>query len=237
MVPGAAGGWVRREFWRRVRIWSALALAAGVLAVAVSGRWWAFPLAAALPFLVGPLRRDLLGEVVPWFRKGEGEDEVRAVIRSLVPHGYRSLDGVAVVGGRLDHVLVGPTGVFALATKALAGTVDPRTARRPRARRELSGALDQAQSRASELRRRLERAELHPLVEAVVVVTAGRLKRGPVLMKEVAVLPTTDLRSFILSRRSAVPPADVPRIVAAVHRGDAPVTVRSISYEEFPETG
>ena len=234
MLPGAAGGWVRREFWRRVRIWSALALGAGVLAVVASGRWWAFPLAAAVLFLIGPLRRDLLGEVLPWFRKGEGEDEVRAVIRSIVPHGYRSLDDVAVAGGRLDHVLVGPTGVFALATKALAGTVDPRAARRPRVRRELATALDQARSRTSDLRRRLERTELHTTVEAVVVVTAGRLKRGPVLMKEVAVIPTADLRSFILSRRSALPPGDVPRIVAAVLRGDAPVTVRSISYEESP---
>jgi hypothetical protein len=234
MVLGAAGGWVRREFWRRVRFWSALALAAGVLAVIASGRWWAFPLAAALPFLVGPLRRDLLGEVVPWFRKGEGEDEVRAAIRSLVPHGYRSLDNVAVTGGRLDHVLVGPTGVFALATKALAGTVDPRTARRPRARRELSMVIDQAGSRTSDLRRRLERADLHTTVEAVVVLTAGRLTRGPVLMKEVAVIPTADLRSFVLSRRSALPPGDVPRIVAAVLRGDAPVSVRSISYEDSP---
>jgi hypothetical protein len=236
MLPGAAGGWVRREFWRRVRIWSALALGAGVLAVVASGRWWAFPLAAAVLFLIGPLRRDLLGEVLPWFRKGEGEDEVRAVIRSIVPHGYRSLDDVAVAGGRLDHVLVGPTGVFALATKALAGTVDPRAARRPRVRRELATALDQARSRTSDLRRRLERTELHTTVEAVVVVTAGRLKRGPVLMKEVAVIPTADLRSFILSRRSALPPGDVPRIVAAVLRGDAPVTVRSISYEESPGT-
>jgi hypothetical protein len=142
------------------------------------------------------------------------------------------LDDVAVGGGLLDHVLVGPTGVFGLATKALAGTVDPRGARRPRARRELSMALDRARSRTSDLRRRLERADLHATVEAVVVVTAGRLSRGPVLMKEVAVIPTADLRSFILSRKSALPPGDVPRIVAAVLRGDAPVTVRPISYEE-----
>jgi len=52
-----------------------------------------------------------------------GEAKVSAVLQTLYWRGYRSVDGIDVPGrGNVDHVIVGPTGVWAVETKHWVGT-------------------------------------------------------------------------------------------------------------------
>lgn len=59
----------------------------------------------------------------PWTRAAEGEEFVGAVLAGLHTSGWRVLHGVPVdgEGSAIDHLLIGPGGVFSIDTKARAG--------------------------------------------------------------------------------------------------------------------
>jgi hypothetical protein len=56
----------------------------------------------------------------PWTRAAEGEEFVGAVLAGLLPLGWRVLHGVPLddEGTAIDHLLLGPGGVFCIDTKA-----------------------------------------------------------------------------------------------------------------------
>lgn len=68
-------------------------------------------------------RQQPYPEEWPWTRAAEGEEFVGAVLAGLQPLGWRVLHGVPIddEGAAIDHLLIGPGGVFSLDTKARAG--------------------------------------------------------------------------------------------------------------------
>lgn len=235
MVPGRRGEWARREFRRRLSrlvLLGLLTVAAGGLVSAVlSGQWWWALLAgAAIPVLDRSGWRRALGFVGP-AEGADGEEGVAVLLSHLEPHGYRVLHGVDIGSGEIDHLVVGPTGVFAVGTTAYPGGIHLSRGRLMRRGGELHSAVEQARAQAVEVKNRLLRAGIRSWAESVVAVTDGRLPRGPILLPGVTVMAAEDVASFILEGRNALSPGDVPRAVVAILREEAPVVARSLSHD------
>jgi hypothetical protein len=60
---------------------------------------------------------------IRWFLGASGETQVRQTLEALQPLGYRLIDDLDIGRGNVDHVIVGPTGVFAIETKNWGGLV------------------------------------------------------------------------------------------------------------------
>jgi hypothetical protein len=58
-----------------------------------------------------------------WLRGAEGEEAVGAVLESLTADGWHVIHDVSFGRGNIDHVVVGPGGVFAVETKSHAGRI------------------------------------------------------------------------------------------------------------------
>ena len=110
-----------RSQLRRIGVFAATITAAAVLGL--MGLWWwpAVPLALGLLFVLE--RQAGEGRVLDpeHLRKGIlGEEAVADVLAGL-PSSYWVLHSVSTGHGDVDHVVIGPTGVFALETKAWEG--------------------------------------------------------------------------------------------------------------------
>jgi hypothetical protein len=86
------------------------------------GFYWGLGLGIALTTLVA------LGDSPPehidrWRRGADGEKDTAKALRGLVRGGWVLITDIDVGRGNIDHVLIGPPGVFVLETKSLAGLV------------------------------------------------------------------------------------------------------------------
>ena len=60
-----------------------------------------------------------------WARGASGEEQVGAVLAGMETDGWRAVHDIDLGRGNVDHVAIGPGGVFAIETKARRGFVDP----------------------------------------------------------------------------------------------------------------
>lgn len=211
----------------------------GLLTVAVGGLvsaifsgqwWWALLAGAAIPVVdrIGWRRALSIGRAPA---AGAGQERVAGLLSQLEPHGYRVLHDVDAGEGNIEHVVVGPTGVFAVGTTTYTGSAHASRSRLMQRGGEIHSAMEQARAEAAEVKNRLLRAGIRSWVESVVAVTDGRLPRGPILRPGVTVMGAEDVASFVLEGRNALAPGDVPRAVAAILRGEAPAVARSVSLD------
>ena len=64
-----------------------------------------------------PERTDgWLGTLTPWQRERGDQGMVAGLLTELEPDGFRTLHGVDTGFGDIDHVVVGPSGVFSIMT-------------------------------------------------------------------------------------------------------------------------
>ena len=63
--------------------------------------------------------------IMRWHRGALGEEHVGAIIDSLRPDGWLAIHDASTGRGNIDHVLVGPGGLFTVETKAHHGRIDP----------------------------------------------------------------------------------------------------------------
>lgn len=84
------------------------------------------------------------------FRIGaEGEERVGAILDSMRRHGYMAVHDVPLGGwGNIDHILVGPGGVYTVETKNTAGVVTIRRGRIRQAGRSGDNYVSQARRQA-----------------------------------------------------------------------------------------
>lgn len=123
-VPGehARAVGVMRAIWPLLTALFCCGLFVGAVAprVPVSVAGTGFLLAAVL--LVWAVRDGLRG-IDAFFKGARGEESV-AVLLSALPYGFHVFHDFACAGaGYIDHVVVGPNGVFAVETKCWAGEV------------------------------------------------------------------------------------------------------------------
>jgi Nuclease-related domain len=133
-----AGGFARERFKVRRRSWR-------------RRLWWAFPIVAILPVAVelpiallthpshqgfwigmgigaGTAAALVLFDSPPahierWRSGADGEKSTARALRPLLRRGWKLFNDINTGHGNIDHVLVGPAGVFMLESKRLAGQV------------------------------------------------------------------------------------------------------------------
>lgn len=151
-----------------------------------------------------------------------GINAVRRTVAALEADGFRTIDFDAEPGG-VQHVVVGPTGVFAIETKGWTGRVHlKKDGRLVVSGRDRDDAVRRATAHAHEVARRLKEAEVGMWVEAVIVLAATSLPQGRIRTGTVAVVEIGDLDRFLTQRPSPLEAAEIEQAVEAIRRGGRP---------------
>lgn len=122
----------RNRAWLR-RIWWALlvaALSAAVVPVAAAVLldaphmpfFWGLALGTGLTMALC-LASSPPAHIEHWRQGAEGERRTARILRPLIRDGWVLINDIQHRGGNIDHVLIGPAGVFVLETKNLHGRV------------------------------------------------------------------------------------------------------------------
>ena len=77
---------------------------------------WLIAVAVAVLLLV--LERHFIQDALPWLRGAEGERRVGALLSVLEQDGFEIIHSLRRGRGDIDHVIVGPAGIFVVDTKA-----------------------------------------------------------------------------------------------------------------------
>jgi hypothetical protein len=210
------GDYSRRQF-RRLGVLVGT-LTATALVLGIAGFWWWPASLIVIPLLLVLWRETDRGGVLdplPHLKGVSGERSVAEILEGLdVP--YRVRHGIDTGRGNVDHVVIGPTGVFAIETKNVAGRFELRHGRLTHNGYDGREIVAQALAEAMAIRERLRAAGLDRWVEAVVVSTKAHIENGRLQTENVTFLPASKLRPFIERRRIQLSPADVERAEAAI---------------------
>jgi hypothetical protein len=201
-----AGQYVRE----RARSYESFELWIGGAAVAVLLLGWALgvPSSVLIAFEVGAIVIFLISAPVVdresgrWSRGAEGEEVVGRILEGLSPAGWHVLHDVSFGRGNIDHVVVGPGGVFSVETKSHPGRrsvdrLDPKM-------------LAQAYAEKKTLETVIE-IEVQPLL---VFSRAYLIESMPAKRQGVTILPARMLDGFFARRR----PMLSAEQAAGVHR-------------------
>jgi hypothetical protein len=133
-----------------------------------------------------------------WLQGAEGEVKVGDVLDSLAENGWQTLHGVYLGRGDIDHIAVGPGGIFTVETKSFRG------------RLSVENIYPESVSQAYRHKRRIEEItgeRVHPLL---VFSDAYLMGKMPAFQRGVVILPARMLASH-LSRRTPVLSVDQAR--------------------------
>ena len=164
---------LRLQLRLRVAVFAATVAVAAVLAL--MGVWWwpAFFLALGLLFVLERLAGKGRNLDPEHLRRGIRGEEAVADVLAALPSSYWVLHGVWTGHGDVDHVVIGPTGVFALETKAWEGRFYRSRGHLHYNGKPAEHVLRQARGAAGQVRQLLLEAGIDEWVEAVVVAAAG----------------------------------------------------------------
>ncbi len=170
-------------------------------------------------FLVWAMR-DGLRSIESFFKGARGEEMV-ALLLAALPRGYHVFHDVPCgESGGIDHVVVGPSGLFVIETKCWSGevTVDDGVIR-------VDGGLPsrppipQARAAAHALAGFLEeRLETVPERVPVVCFASNTLVRSQLSVEDTVVCNATALLALILGHAGHVTADDIERIVKVMER-------------------
>ena len=76
----------------------------------------------AIAFFIGVDRR-VLPFIDRWDRGARGEEEVGAILDGIDDRGWFSIHDVSIGRGNIDHIAIGPAGVFTIETKHRRGSI------------------------------------------------------------------------------------------------------------------
>src|SRR5262245_56573068 len=175
---------LRSQLRLRIAFFAATVAVAAVLAV-MGVWWWPAIFLALVPLLVLE-RQARKGRALnlEGLRKGIlGEEAVAEVLVGL-PSTYWVLHGVWTGHGDVDHVVIGPTGVFAIETKAWEGTFYRRRGQLYCNGKPAQHVLRQARGAARQVRLLLLEAGITESVEAVVVASQASVSRSPLRFRQ-----------------------------------------------------
>jgi hypothetical protein len=137
----------------------------------------------------GPLR-GLLGKL------GSRETTVESILDGLHAQGWLALHGVETPHGRIDHIAVGPAGVFAVTTRGVAGRVS------------VEKIDERGYAEPFALARRVE-AAIGRKVTPVVVYSHAKLSRPVSRQRGVMVVMAKALADHLGRRRTRLSRAEI----------------------------
>jgi hypothetical protein len=189
-------GQYARETVLRMRMRTLVALGVLAVATAMLGRGFGLHdvrfLASEVVLLLSifAILRYVLPLVERRDRGASGEEQVGALLDELEDHGWEVIHDASLGRGNVDHILIGPAGVFTVETKSHPGPI--RVVR-------LHGAL---LNQAHAQRKAIERVT-GITVEPLLVFSRAWVDRPLARRKGVRVVPARMLLGY-LSRREAV---------------------------------
>ncbi len=149
-------------------------------------------------FFGGDLKRDFAA----WSQGAEGEEAVGKVLEGLAEENWSVIHDVSFGRGNIDHIVVGPGGIFTIETKSTRGRLsldrlDPKM-------------LGQAYAE----KKTLEGITLMEVQALLVFSQAYIVDRVPTWRRGVGILPARMLAGFLARRR----PVMSAERAAAIHR-------------------
>ena len=157
-----------------------------------------------------------------WRQGAEGEKATAKALRPLVRDGWVLVNDIDTGRGNLDHIVVGPPGVFLLESKNLHGTLSVsegilavRWREDPGDGYENFRLAHLMRSRARDLEHELRRLGIDDPVQPVVVLW-GSFPQASVLSKQVAWVQGKQLRRVLEARPARLAHADVQRAAGAI---------------------
>lgn len=150
-------------------------------------RFWA-------SFLFGSRKYD--ADAARWSRGAEGEETVGAILEGLAGNGWWVIHDVALGRGNIDHIVVGPGGIFSVETKSHGGRIpvdrlDERMLRQAYAEKMVIQSVTQM--------------DVQPLLVFSQAYLVGSV---PARRLGVTVLPARMLAGFFARRRPIMSEAD-----------------------------
>ncbi|MCQ2388477.1 MAG: NERD domain-containing protein [Kiritimatiellae bacterium] len=209
--------------WARVRgtvlsLWPlflAFVLMGAFASAVLSGRHvgvFAFSFVASL-VSVAWLWRKGLRRVESFFRGARGEERVANLLGNL-PDAYHVFHDFVAGSHHVDHVVVGPTGVFAVETKNWSRTVTIAEGH------VLVGGelptrppLVQAVKEAEAVKASLKRAGWNGEVAPVVCFASNTFAEGVATCGTVQIVNARDLHGLVTNSPEALPPQELERLV------------------------
>jgi hypothetical protein len=230
MVPRAPAQSLREQTRRFAAVGSAVVAFAALIGTLLGGPW---PLMLAVSIAAAAfLWRDDLVVVHRRVQGAVGEETVGALLAPLEAEGFVVVHDLDTGRGNVDHVVVGPTGIFVIETKAWTGRVYLKPGPRLMCgAREEDRTISQVLAEVFEVRRRLRHVGMDGWVEAFVALTATRLPKGEIDLRGVRVVEAAAIPDAIRASRPRFTETQVARAAAVILRGDALVEVRAISLD------
>jgi nuclease-like protein len=164
---------------------------------------------------ISALRRDARET-----RAVSGPLSTPALLETLRAEGYAVVHGIATSRGKLDHVVVGPTGAFAIEARNWSGKIAVNAV--PRLivdGRDEHPTVRQARGAANDVQTRLSRAGVAPWVQAVLVVPEDAdmaRARMPIMGERVTVVKASELLALVREHAGSLTGAEIARAAVAV---------------------
>ncbi|WP_119727622.1 nuclease-related domain-containing protein [Thermomonospora amylolytica] len=220
----------------RVRLWGmrlAAAVVLGILFTIAAG--WRIGLGAAVLTVVADVYRRSRShtEVAAWGKSAAAERRTERQLRSLAKNGYRilharavPLDDQGVSDGKIDHLVVGPSGVYAIDSEKW----DKRLPVRTLSHRKLfhgpfnkKDRLDEARWEAEQASKRLSaKVGFDVPVQASVAIYGPSIPWKVMRVRDVDVYAGNRARSYLRRRPRILTEEDVQRIYEAAEEALPP---------------
>jgi len=217
------GAWTRTLPWR---VAATLGIGAGGVVLS------SFLLAPRLGLVVGALAAMAAGwglrfrpspDAVAWRRGAAGERRTARLLDPLQRHGWVVLHNLAVPGSRanIDHLVIGPGGVFVIDSKDYRGRLQlDGSGRLWHGRYSLSATLRAVDFEADRAAQVLVDPEV--LVVPIVAVHGAQVPWGKVVVNGVPVVAARRLRSMLRSLPAVLSPERVAALADQVRIGFHP---------------
>jgi Nuclease-related domain len=198
----------------------AAAVSTGLLTAGAAGSRlaWLTGLAAGAA-LAWRLRFRPTADTLAWRRGAHGEQRTARLLAPLERQGYQIFHDLAIPGSaaNLDHLVVGPTGVFVIDSKRYRGHLHYSAGRLWHGRRPLDRTLDTLWWEATQAAETLGFGpDLH--IYPVLCVHVARLPwLRELLVDGIPVLAASALRPALQTTRQALSPEQVELVAAHVH--------------------
>jgi len=219
-----SAGQYARATVKRLRMRTLVALGALAVASALLGRTFGLHdprfLGSEVALLASMfvISRYVMPLVERHDRGAAGEEHVGALLEQLSDCGWQVIHDASLGRGNVDHILIGPAGVFTLETKSHPGPV--------RVRRVHGAALSQAHAQ----RRAIEQVTGAP-VEPMIVYSRAWIDRPLARRKGVRVLPARMLLGYLAKLPARLSEEQIEQARASVaaalrQHGDGPQDAR-----------
>ena len=150
-------------------------------------------------------------------------DALAQELRSLEADGYRVLSNTRSRDDSIDHIVVGPTGVFTVERNDWTGRFHlRRDGWFQHSKHDAGIVVWHANQHVMAVKGRLHSMGLRVPVHGVVAVTAGRVDEGAIDMGRVLFLRASEVPAYIRSRHRALDDGKVDLVARAILRGGVP---------------